>query len=422
MAPDLGLVAHAAERHAHELAVGRLGHRLAERGLAHARRAHQAKDRRLHLVDAALHREVLDDALLDLLQAVVIPVQYFLRGLDVTRYLGFLLPGQVDQRLDVVAHHRRLGRHRRHELELLHLRVDFLARLLRHVRLADALLHLLQVGAFFALAELLLDGLDLLVEIVLALALLHLPLDPSADALFHLQDVDLGLELRHQVLEAQLDVEHLQHLLLLLQLERQMRGHGVGQAAGLVDALQRGENLGRDLLVQLHVLIEGRQQRAAHRLDLRVAGAFLLDRRRLGHPVGFHVRDAADVGAVAAFDQHLYGAVRQLEHLQDARHAADAVHVVGAGVVLGGRFLRDQQDRLARLHRRFHRLDRLGAPDEQRNHHVREHHHVAQRKQRVLGVAGEHFRCVGHVRPLLRRGRPCYMRPSCAKSMGKDNG
>ena len=39
MAADLGLIAHAAQRHAHELAVGRARDALAERGLAHARRA-----------------------------------------------------------------------------------------------------------------------------------------------------------------------------------------------------------------------------------------------------------------------------------------------------------------------------------------------------------------------------------------------
>jgi len=37
VATDLGLVAHAAERHAHELAPGGAGDRLAERGLADAR-------------------------------------------------------------------------------------------------------------------------------------------------------------------------------------------------------------------------------------------------------------------------------------------------------------------------------------------------------------------------------------------------
>jgi hypothetical protein len=54
------------------------GDRLAERSLADARRADEAQDRRLDLVDALLHREVLEDAFLDLLEAVVILVEHLL--------------------------------------------------------------------------------------------------------------------------------------------------------------------------------------------------------------------------------------------------------------------------------------------------------------------------------------------------------
>ena len=78
MAADLGLVAHAAERHAHELASGRLGDRFAERGLADAGRPDQAQDRPGQLVGALLHREVLDDALLDLLEAEMVGVENLL--------------------------------------------------------------------------------------------------------------------------------------------------------------------------------------------------------------------------------------------------------------------------------------------------------------------------------------------------------
>ena len=80
---DLGLVAHAAERHAHEFAAGRLRDRLAERGLADAGRADQAQDRPGQLVGALLHGEIFDDALLDLLQAEVIVVEDLLRELEV---------------------------------------------------------------------------------------------------------------------------------------------------------------------------------------------------------------------------------------------------------------------------------------------------------------------------------------------------
>ena len=75
VAADLGLVAHAAQRHAHEVAAGGPRHRLAERGLADARRADQAQDRTLHLVHALLHGEVFEDALLDLLQPEMVGVR-----------------------------------------------------------------------------------------------------------------------------------------------------------------------------------------------------------------------------------------------------------------------------------------------------------------------------------------------------------
>ena len=61
MAADLRLVAHAAERHAHEFAPGRLGDRLAERGLADAGRADEAQDRTGQLIGALLHGKIFDE-------------------------------------------------------------------------------------------------------------------------------------------------------------------------------------------------------------------------------------------------------------------------------------------------------------------------------------------------------------------------
>jgi hypothetical protein len=48
--------------------------------------------------------------------------------------------------------------------------------------------------------------------------------------LLDLQDVDLGLEHRQQVLEALQHVLDLEDLLLLLELQRQMSGNGIGEA------------------------------------------------------------------------------------------------------------------------------------------------------------------------------------------------
>ena len=72
MAANLGFVAHAAEREAHELAAGGLGDGHAERSFADARRSDEAEDRALGILDQLAHGEEFEDALLDFLQAVVV--------------------------------------------------------------------------------------------------------------------------------------------------------------------------------------------------------------------------------------------------------------------------------------------------------------------------------------------------------------
>ena len=269
VAADLGLVAHAAQRHADELAAGRLGDRLAERGLADAGRADEAEDRPLQLLLAALHGEVFDDAVLDLVEAVVVGVEHLLREVQVLLDLGVLAPRDRQQPVEIVAHHRGFRRHRRHRAQLLQLGLRLLAGLLGELGLLDARLDLGGlVAAVLAFAELLLDRLHLLVEVVLALRLLHLALDARADALLHLQHRDLGLHEAHRLLEPLLDGERAQHLLLLGDLDREMRGDGVGELGIVVDLAGGANHFGRDLLVQLDVVLEVRDHRARQRLDL----------------------------------------------------------------------------------------------------------------------------------------------------------
>lgn len=358
-----------------------------------------------------MHGKVLENAFLDLFQPVVVVVEHPLGIADRVVDLALSLPGQVDQRIDVVAHHRRFRRHGRHQLQFLELAIGLLARLLGHMRGDDLLLELFDVGAFLAFAQLLLNGLDLLIQVVVALAFLHLLFDAPADPLLDLQDVDLGFQLGQQPFQALGGHDDLEHLLFLLQLERQMRGDGVGQAAGVVDTGQRGQDLGRNLLVQLHILLELRDDGAAQRLGLRTLQGIGLDRRHLAGEMRIDVFDAVDAGALGALDQHLDGAVGQLEHLQDARHAADLIDVLGSRVILAGGLLRHQHDALARFHRHLQRADRARAADKQRNNHVRKHDNIAQRQQRQVnrvgrqGLTGRHRGFLGMTRRNGGRGK-----------------
>ena len=212
----------------------------------------------------------------------MVGVEHLHRVREVLVDLALLLPRQADERVDVVAHDRRLGRHRRHHAELLELRHRLALGFLRHASGLDLLVHLVEVGVLVALAELLLDRLDLLVQVVLALALLHLALHAAADALLDLQDVDLAFEHAEQVLEALADVAHLEDLLLLLELQRQVRRDRVREAAAVVDAGHRGQDLRRNLLVQLDVLVELR--RAAPGASPRLRADDPGRRRAAAHP------------------------------------------------------------------------------------------------------------------------------------------
>ena len=75
VAADLRLVVDAAQAHAHELAAHGPRDALAERRLAHAWRSDEGQDGAADLVRQGAHREVLEDALLDLLEAVVVLVE-----------------------------------------------------------------------------------------------------------------------------------------------------------------------------------------------------------------------------------------------------------------------------------------------------------------------------------------------------------
>lgn len=104
VAADLGLVAHAAQRDANEFAPRGLRDRLAERGLTDTRRTHEAHDRPLELLRALLHREIFDDPLLDLVEAVMVVVEDRLRAAQILLHAGLRAPRDRQHPVEIVAH------------------------------------------------------------------------------------------------------------------------------------------------------------------------------------------------------------------------------------------------------------------------------------------------------------------------------
>ena len=383
MTADFALVMDAAQSHAHVFTAGGFGNRLAKRGFAHAGRAHQAQNRTFELVHAFLHRQVFQNALFHLFQAIVVGIKHQVGLHNIFANLAFLLPRNVYQRFDIIPHHGRLGRHRRHHAQLFHFAQRFFFRFLAHAGFAHLLFELVELFTLVTLAQLFLNRFYLLVQIIVALGFFHLPFHPAADAFFHLQNIQLGFQLAEQVFHTFGHVGDFQNLLALLQLELQVGGNGVHQAAVVGDAVNGAGYFAGDFLVELDELVELRQKRAAQGFVVVAIGVFFGSQHfNFGLEIIAAVVHVQCAGTLHAFHQHFHRTVGQFQHLQDIGQRADSVQIVCAGVFVGRIFLRQKEHRPVLLDGGIQRGNGFGAANKQRQHHMWIHHHVTQRQHR----------------------------------------
>src|SRR5205823_5027893 len=190
---DLGLVSHAAQRHANELAVERAGDRLAHRGLTRSGRPDQRQDRAGALVlrDSPLlaqlaHGQVLDDPLLDVLESGVVAVQDLARVDGIKALLRALPPRHGEKPVQVRADHRGLAALVAHPLQPTGLALGLLADLVGEIRFGDLAAVVLRDRAL-VLAQFLANRLELAAQDVLALLLLGTLFDVLANAMANLE-------------------------------------------------------------------------------------------------------------------------------------------------------------------------------------------------------------------------------------------
>ena len=405
MAADLGLVAHAAQREAHELASERAGDGLAERGLADAGRPDEAEDRPLHVVLQLAHGQVLEDALLHLLEAVVVGVEDLpARVLDVEVVLGTLRPGQVRDPVEVGARDRVLAGGGGDGLQAVELLVGDLLHVGRQPRLLEPLGQLVELLLLLAhLAELFLDRLELLAQVVLALGLRHLALHGGVDLVGELQDLALAVEQLEHQLHARLEVDRLEDRLLLLDRHVDVGRDQVGEVARVGDALdQLGGGRGQ-LGHQLDHLAGQLLEVDAERLDLDVVdGGLVLDRLDARLEVGRLLHQVEHAEAGQALHDERVVVLAHLEELDDPGHGADRVEVGRARVFFLGAPLRDDADHLLVADGVLDERDGLLPANRQREHAAGEEDGVPE------GEDGKHR---GDVFPVDEAGRTLQGRP-----------
>ena len=319
MTTDLGLIVQAAQRDAHILALQRSGDGAAQRCLAHSGRAIEAEDGRLEVATHLEHGKVFEDALLDLLQAVVVAVEHTAGVLHIEVVSGILAPRETEHHLQVVELYVVVGRLGIDAFELHHLLLEGVGHLLAPQLLGRLAAQLVDVLILHAAAQLVLDILQLLLKEVFALLLVEVLTGAHLDAGLEVGKLHLAVEDREQVGGTLLERLFLQELHLLLHVEGEVRTHEVDQEHAVGDVLDGKCRIG------LHVL--GGLDEAHGEVLTVVDDGLKLAVATLGEHLGERHHLAREIGA----RRHHVGELQALHTLEDDRsglvgHLEDAHH------------------------------------------------------------------------------------------------
>ncbi len=171
---DLGFVMNAAKGETHKFSPRGPGYRFSKRSFTNTRCADKAKDRTLRIFYQLADSEKFQDPLFDLFQPVMVGIERFFGFDQIVDLFGTVLPGNIYEPIEVRARNGALGGHRRHRFEAGKLLQGLIAGLFAHPRFFDLLFQLVELGFIVLSPEFFVDGLDLFVQIILALVLVHL--------------------------------------------------------------------------------------------------------------------------------------------------------------------------------------------------------------------------------------------------------
>ena len=416
VASNLRFVPDPAQRHAHEPPSQRPGDALPEARLAHARRADEAEDRlprgrvarharRLGrrgrpavrrrarplgaLLAELLHREVLEDPILDLVQVEVVLVQHLAGAADVDGPAGDLAPGQAGHPLEIRDDHAVLRRRRRDGREAGQLALGLAPGLFRKAGFLDLPAELGDLGVpSVLLPQFLLDGPELFPQIELTLSLREPLLGVGRDLAAQLAHGEVALQQVDQPAKLGRDRVHLEQLPSGGRIEGNHRRDEVHQVPGIVDALHgRPEGVGqvRRGFYQLSEEVHDRAPETIHLGDLRRRNVLLGRGLDAGHQVRLRPDQVQEADPLEALDHQPHATVGSPGELVDHPGGADGMEVgqrrrLPLGVALG-----HEREQPVAAHDIVDQPDRAGLSHGKGKSGQREHHRVpdGQHRQRV---------------------------------------
>ena len=429
-AADLGLVADAAQSQTHELAAHGAGDAQAQRSLADAGRADEAQDHPFALTPDLVglwylvlrlilafqlelaHGQILQNAVFDVAQAVVIFVQHLARVGDVQVVVSALLPRQADHPVQVGLDDAVLGGLDGHLAHAVQLAQGLLLRLLRHLNRCDTLLQFLDLSLLFVpLAQFLLDGLELLAQVEIALHLLHLAHGLGLYLAAQLQDLQLLGQQGAELAQLLGDAVQLQQLLGDLDVQAQAGGDQVDQLARVLDVERSHLQLFWQMRDQVDELAELLLGIAHHRFQLDVVLENVGHLNHIGAQVGLHLGVILDPDALQALDDQAHRAIGCAQHAMHHGQGADLEDLFGVGLFLLWILAGEQADdaRLSLGQRLVDQTHRARLPHRQRQPHHGVNHHAAQGQDgQVLRARVDVARVVQLI-PVVLHQRACFV-------------
>ena len=382
MAANLRLVAHAAQRHLNKLAPERAGDALGDGRFAHARRADEAEHRPLHVVFDAAYGQIFDDALLHLVQPVVILGQNPARTLEIEVIRRGLAPRQIEQPFDIGSADPDFRASGRHAAQAFQFAVRLIARLVVHRRLGQPFAQILNVRRVLV-AQLGLNRLDLLPQEIILLILLNLLADARLNLLLHARQFGFAHEQRADGFQPRQLVKFLEHLLTILDLAEHVGRNDIRQLARILDFQNRLHGLSGNpaahLTIFLKIMVRRAQQRVRFDGNRRSLFEHFIQR---AHKVRLFLRHRAQNRAAFALHEQANVSARQTKHLLDAGNGAHMINIINGRVIHIHIALRDQKNALVFLHGLIERRNGFLAPRIKMQNHMREDHQPAQRQHR----------------------------------------
>ena len=327
---------------------------------------------------------MLEDALLDVFEAVVLLREHVLDGAEVVARGGAIVPWELRDQLEVAPLQLCVRRLRAHRLEAAELAVDALAHFGGQLERLELGAQLVLVVA--ALAELLLDGLELLAQHDLLLALAELASHLRLDRLAQLRGgARLGDQLDHRAHPVD-DVELEQHVDAVLRGGADGGREAIGEQRGLLARRQQVLHRGVD-----RALAKLASKGVGERVGLFVVGAGLGDRADVRPQVRLVAGDRVDVHALDALDEQEHTASAPVGLLDDPGEDRDRLEVFERRRLDGAVALHGEHDAVADADGRSEGA-RAATADGEGDVAAREHHTCAEREEGERGAHGVVFR------------------------------